>query len=386
MNMCQIMYRVFEEEGIGLISSLPCNKFAALIENLPPRLIHVHVTREENGVGISAGFSLTSGKPLMLIQSTGLGNSLNALMGLHASYHLPLPIIASWRGRENDKPETQIPFGKNLPELCRALGLPCTIVEEAGQLDRVAPAIHDSFTKSFPHIILLAPEIWASNDDVRMATSYPERKRKVQLSYDEEFREPELSGGEAMGAMKDFFGDAIVLSTIGQNCDELYRVADRDLNFYVAGAMGQASPVALGMALNTKKKVYVIDGDGSLLMNPGILTDISGMRPANLTVILLDNGAYGTTGDQKIASYDHIDLSLVARSLGIGNTKRASTVSEIADALKSMADGPNLLHVPVKVGKSPKCFVPMTPPQMRDRFMKAVSEGSDLSRAAAAQR
>ena len=107
-------------------------------------------------------------------------------------------------------------------------------------------------------------------------------------------------------------------------------------------------------------------------MNPNIFCEVSAAGPANLTIIVLDNGTYGTTGDQKTAAYDRIDLELVARSFRIKNTKKASTGTEIMQALESFEDGPSLLHIPIKPGKS-EGNNPLTPDQVKERFMKALS-------------
>ncbi len=372
MHICTMMYDIFDREGIDLISSLPCNKFKDLLGNLPDRFRNIRLTREENGVGISAGAYLTSGKPLMLIQSTGLGNSINALASLHKAYRLPLPVIATWRGRENDPFAGQIPLGKSLPGIFKALEIPYAVIENPKQIPNVAKAIRDSFLQSTPYIILISPEVWDANEDKMAPPSFEMRKRCIQLTYEGECDNPQLTRREAIETMADYLHDAIVLSTIGRTCDDLYQVGDRDLNFYVMGAMGQASAVGLGMAVNTQKKVVVLDGDGSLLMNPNIFCEIAATGPANLTIIALDNGVYSTTGDQRTYAYDRIDLELVARSFGIKNTKKASTKTEIAQALGSFGEGPALLHIPIKVGKL-EGSIPLTPVPVKERFMKALS-------------
>ena len=367
------MYEIFASEKIDLVSSLPCNNFAPLIGDLPDRFRHVRLSREENGVGISAGASLTGSKPLMLIQSTGLGNSLNALLSLHGAYRLPLPIIASWRGRgERDRNPAQIPFGKSLPEVFKAFGIPCTIIETPGQVATISTAIGDAFSHSSPHIILVSPEIWDENEEEVRLPPFNPRRRPVALAYAREFADPVLSRREAIDAMHGFFKDAIVLTTIGKTCNDLYDVEDRDLNFYVLSAMGQASAIGLGMAMNTRKNVYVLDGDGSLLMNPNVFCEIAMVKPANLTVVLLDNGTFGTTGDQQTPAYHEIDLELVARSFGIAHTRKATGRDEIVEALAGFGQGPNLVHIPIKTGKS-EGKIPLRPETIKERFMKALA-------------
>lgn len=377
VHICTLIYDLFAREGIDLIVSLPCNKFTDLLGSMPDRFRHIHLSREENGVGIAAGACLTSGKPLLMIQSTGLGNSINALASLHKAYRLPLPIMATWRGRENDPFSGQIPLGKALPGIFAALEIPYTVIERPEQIPAIATAIRAAFSQSTPHVILVSPEIWDANEDKAPPPVFEARRRCIRLAYEGKYEPPELTRREAIEALSGHFGDAVVLATIGRTCDELYEVADRDLNFYVMGGMGQASAVGLGMAVNTSRKVYVLDGDGSLLMNPGIFSEIGAVAPANLTIVALDNGTYCTTGDQKTAAYDRVDLELVARSFGIAKTRKAATRAEIAAALGAFGEGPNLLHIPMKPGKTGG-LNPLTPVPLKERFMKALAP--DLSR------
>ena len=90
----------------------------------------------------------------------------------------------------------------------------------------------------------------------------------------------------------------VVVSNLGIPSKELYSILHQPSNFYMRGSMGMATPIGLGVALASRKEVVVIDGDGSRLMNPGTLATVAAAAPENLTVIAIDNGAYGSTGNQ----------------------------------------------------------------------------------------
>lgn len=374
MHVCQMMYKIFEEEKINLISTLPCESLGDLLGNIPEKFLHIPLTREENGVGISAGFYLTGGKPLMIIQSSGLGILLNALMSLHKGYDLPLPIITSWRGKDEHFKGTQVHFGIVLPELFKLLKIPCTIIESVDQIEKIGQAIRDSFAHNTPSIVLVPPDIWETNED-KVTMSFGARKRSTRLTFSREIPNPQLTLTEAVRIINEFLYDSIAVTTIGDISPALYHVEDRDLNFYVKAALGQASSIGLGMAVNTKKRVYVLDGDGSLLLNPNILCETAMVNPSNMTIILLDNGTYGTTGNQKTPAHDFLDLELVARSFGFTNTRKASTQEEIVSGLESLRDGLNLLHILIKPVKSQGLSTPLEPRVIKERFMKAVLEG-----------
>jgi len=93
-------------------------------------------------------------------------------------------------------------------------------------------------------------------------------------------------------------GDPIVAS-LGHPAYDLYAAGDRPANFYTWGSMGLASSIGLGLAMaRPDLRVFVLDGDGSLLMNLGSLATIGWVRAENLVVIVWDNGEYATTGGQ----------------------------------------------------------------------------------------
>ena len=120
----ETVLRIMHEEGIDVVASLPCDKnkrFTALLETEFPV---IGLAREEDGVGIGAGVVLAGKRPLVSIQSSGLGNMLNALLSLSCVYHFPLPILASWRGVCDEKICAQIPFNAPLPKLLDVYNIP----------------------------------------------------------------------------------------------------------------------------------------------------------------------------------------------------------------------------------------------------------------------
>jgi len=145
-------------------------------------------------------------------------------------------------------------------------------------------------------------------------------------------------------------GDELLVSSTGMISRELFANRDSPQNFYMLGSMGLSSSVGLGLALCLPhKKIVVVEGDGSVLMNLGSLATIGHFAPRNLTQVVLDNEAYDSTGGQPTVS-DTIKLEEVARAAGYRLTERASSAGELRDALKrSFGHGP--AFVLMKVGK-----------------------------------
>ena len=88
---------IMKKEGIDLAATLPCDRIKNLLPLVSDNFQELRLTREENGVGICAGAYLAGGRPMMLIQSTGLGNMINALESLNVICKIPLPVLTSWR-------------------------------------------------------------------------------------------------------------------------------------------------------------------------------------------------------------------------------------------------------------------------------------------------
>jgi thiamine pyrophosphate-dependent acetolactate synthase large subunit-like protein len=177
--------------------------------------------------------------------------------------------------------------------------------------------------------------------------------------------------------------DEAVVGGIGNTNFDLFAAGHRPLNFYMLGSMGLAFPIALGVALaQPQRRIVGIEGDGSLLMNLGCLATIGAVAPANLTLIVMDNGSYQITGGQPTASAASTDLVAVARGAGIERSDWARDPADFArlvqDALRS--GGPSLIGA--RIDDAPAADQPpRDPAQIRDRFMQALGTRKDFGAA-----
>lgn len=108
---------------------------------------------------------------------------------------------------------------------------------------------------------------------------------------------------EAIRQIMDGVTDELVIATTGMISRELYVVRDRPENFYMCGSMGCALPIGIGVAMNTDRRVIVLDGDGAALMSLGSLAVSKFLALPNLTHYILDNATYASTGDQPTCSH-----------------------------------------------------------------------------------
>src|SRR3954471_7018208 len=129
-------------------------------------------------------------------------------------------------------------------------------------------------------------------------------------------------------------GRAPVIASLGHPAYDLFVAGDRPENFYTWGSMGLASSMGLGLAMaRPGRRVVVLDGDGSLLMNLGSLATIATVAPPNLVVIVWDNELYGTTGGQPTATAQRSDLSLAAQALGLPQALAVRAPEDFAAAV-----------------------------------------------------
>ncbi|MGC9516544.1 MAG: sulfopyruvate decarboxylase subunit alpha [Methanomicrobiales archaeon] len=126
MDSSKTVYNALKEANINFIVSLPCINLGKLLEMVEcdPEIIHVPVTREEEGFGIAAGAYLGGKNPGILMQNSGLGNSVNVLASLYELYQIPIIMIISHRGTEGEPIVAQIPMGKATPEILKVLKIP----------------------------------------------------------------------------------------------------------------------------------------------------------------------------------------------------------------------------------------------------------------------
>ena len=141
------------------------------------------------------------------------------------------------------------------------------------------------------------------------------------------------------------------------------------LDFPLSGCMGKASSVGLGLALaHPERKVMVLDGDGSLLMNLGALVTMSNEAPENLVHFLFDNGVYAVTGGQPVPGAGRADWKQMAAAAGYAVTFSFDNLEDLTTGIDEVmaAKGPVFVHLAV----TPK--IENTPVQFRPRASRNI--------------
>ena len=173
---------------------------------------------------------------------------------------------------------------------------------------------------------------------------------------------------EATRQLAGTLADDPVVASLGHPAYDLFATGDRDTYFYTWGSMGLASSIGLGLAMaRPDLRVFVLDGDGSLLMNLGSLATIGLLRPSNLLVVVMDNQEYATTGGQPTPTAHGADLEAAARAMGIAASATVRTEEELRRAMESTR------FIVAKVKESaPTAKPPLDCVFIKQRFMAAL--------------
>jgi thiamine pyrophosphate-dependent acetolactate synthase large subunit-like protein len=162
-----------------------------------------------------------------------------------------------------------------------------------------------------------------------------------------------------------------VIGGIGNTNFDLWSAGHRPQNFYMLGSMGLAFPIALGVALaQPKRRIFALEGDGSLLMQLGCLSTVASLKPKNLSLIVMDNGIYQITGSQPTPAAASADIVAIAQGCGLADSAWAADEEDFERLVDQslIASAPTLIAVRIDdkpgVGTTDR-----DPVQVRQRFM-----------------
>jgi thiamine pyrophosphate-dependent acetolactate synthase large subunit-like protein len=198
------------------------------------------------------------------------------------------------------------------------------------------------------------------SDHMSTATDTPARNTKVMNRFDLTSR--------LVARLKN---EEAVIGGIGNTNFDLWAAGHRPQNFYMLGSMGLAFPIALGVALaQPTRRVFALEGDGSLLMQLGCLSTIATLSPKNLTLIVMDNGIYQITGAQPTPAATVADLVAIAIGCGLSNSAWAADEEDFERLLDQSLSATEPTLIAVRIDDKPGMGATRRDPvQIRERFM-----------------
>ncbi len=181
---------------------------------------------------------------------------------------------------------------------------------------------------------------------------------------------------QAVPALVGRHQDFLIVTGLAGTARDIAALTDDGAHiFAMAGAMGAATMMGLGLALaQPERRVLVVTGDGELLMNVGALATIAVANPPNLSIICVDNGHYGETGYQKSHTSLGVDLEKMAIGAGIKTTRSVAREDQIVDASRLIREtnGTAFVCLRVKASDPPSYRRALDPSACRNRFRSAL--------------
>lgn len=383
MSVSHVLLHRLKEQGIQCYASFPDKWLGPFLQVLDedPDVLHLPVTIEREALGIAVGAQLAGMRSALVMQNSGIGNLLNDWASLAHNYRLPVPWIVSDRGSAGEQVMTQTIWHGRLRPILQAAGIPvqtCSTLEQVAAVTQLIEHGYDTrqcvaalFPYDFWRADLAAPQPGAAGGALILpAALSPAAWPAGALAY------PRAAWRrfEALDCLLDALSDEFLFVTLGDPCKEAYAIQDRDATFYMLGSMGLVLPLGVGFALahataGGQRKTVVVDGDGSQLMQLGSLGTLARERP-NLALMIIDNGSYGTTGDQPTLTRTQVSLEGIACACGLTNTATVSTPQALTQRLDMVlaVPGPSVTVVRVQPGAPATPLVPLSPAEIALRF------------------
>lgn len=331
----------FKKNNLDFFVEVPCSIFKDLLNYMWENNIKViNPVNEGIALSIASGYYTATKKvPVVMMQNSGFGNTINSLTSLNQIYNIPILYLISWRGyggKGKDAPEHDI-MGENLESILNTFKIPYYILEEYNYKEQLEKAIEVIKLTNKPVALILKKGLIAPYKSVKQENKY------------------ELSRLDVISTIKNLADGAIFISSTGYPSRDSFQAKDT-ADFYMLGSMGHTLAFGIGVALNTRKKVIVFDGDGSSLMHLGSLATVSIENIKNLVYVVLDNNAHDSTGGQPTGT-DKINFEKIAEGFNFKNILKVENKNDLSNKLNGFIkkDGPSFLHVMVnqesKIGK-----------------------------------
>ena len=301
--------------GVRFFSGVPdslLKHFCAYVDAEVPSENHIIAANEGGAIALAAGhFLATSRVPLVYLQNSGLGNTVNPLVSLAdpGVYSIPMILLVGWRGRPGVRDEPQhVKQGAVTGSMLDSMGIPWQEVpgEEKQAEDAITWAFGTCRERQGPVVLLVHEKTFSE-----YSTGEPLSLTGAGMSRE-----------EAIAIISQNLPESgIVVGTTGMISRELYegrsrRGEARDRDFLTVGSMGHASQIALGISQSLPDlNVTCLDGDGAVLMHMGGLAVVGTTKPSNLLHVVLNNGVHDSVGGQPTAAR-RMSLTDVARACG----------------------------------------------------------------------
>jgi phosphonopyruvate decarboxylase len=362
--------RVLSDAGVTFFTGVPdslLKEFCACVTATMRQQDHVIAANEGASVGLAIGHHIGTGSlPLVYLQNSGLGNTVNPLLSLASPevYGVPMLLMLGWRGEPGKKDEPQhVHQGRVMVQILEDMDIPVVVLsnEIATAKLQTQAAAKQAYEIKGPVAIIVKKNTF---------DKYASPKVEVDLPMGRE---------EAIIAAAQTLEDnAAVICTTGMPSRELFEhrargEAGHHRDFLTVGGMGHASQIALGIAMaQPSRPVYCFDGDGAALMHMGSMAIIGQSNVKNLIHLVFNNGVHGSVGGQPTVGLN-IDMPQIATACGFATSQRVITLDKLKNAISAarMTEGVHFIEVQVRPGNRADIGRPTSSPaQNKTAMMK----------------
>lgn len=332
---------------------------------------HIIAANEGNAAAIAAGYHLATSKiPVVYMQNSGEGNIINPVASLlnEKVYGIPCIFVIGWRGEPGVHDEPQhIYQGEVTLKLLEDMNISYYVIDSTTS-DYEMMDIMFKFKKLLSHGKQVAFIV-----------------RKGGLEYNQKVlyqNNHSMLREEIINHITRITGTDPVISTTGKASRELFEIRETNnqphsYDFLTVGSMGHSSSIALGIALQKpEQKLWIIDGDGSVLMHMGSMAVIGSQNPHNIVHIVINNGAHETVGGQPTA-LDNCDLVTIAKGCGYSHAICVDNFDDLDKSLTFASQNNILSFIEIKcaIGSRENLGRPTTSAsENKENFMKFLNQ------------
>lgn len=342
------LYRFLKSRDIEFYSGVPdslMQNWLLTLQRNSTESNHIIAVNEGAAVAIAAGYYMATGKlPVVYLQNSGLGNAVNALTSITDKeiYSIPILLFIGWRGAPgiHDEPQHK-KMGRITEQMLDVLEIPHFILseDETEAFTTVENAASLAMQQQSAVAILVKENVFSKQaPDISPSEYKLSRERSIELLL-EGFNEK----------------DALICTT-GKASRELYELNQQRTTplqkiFYSIGGMGLANQIALGIDLQKRSRIIMLDGDGALLMHMGALATIGQLGSENYIHIVLNNGCHESVGGQPTEGFD-IDLCHIASACGYRDVTLVTNEQQLQDWIAGPLNKPGKKFLEIRIDAS----------------------------------
>ena len=370
----QFLFQALDRVGISFYTGVPdslLKYFCAYVTDNVEGYNHILAANEGSAVGIALGYFMSTGRvPVVYMQNSGLGNTVNPLMSLADKevYSVPMLMLIGWRGEPGKKDEPQhVKQGRVILQMLDVMEIPYSIIDgssESQALDAIEKSRVYFRENDAPYAIVVKNGTFQNYA--------PKLKRDLFFN---------LSREKAIETILDSSNDDdIFVSTTGMASRELFELREarnqsHSHDFLTVGGMGHASQIAIGIATQKiDRRVICIDGDGAAIMHMGALAINCSLGLSNFKHVILNNGAHDSVGGQPTVGFK-INFPEIARAVGYKSVFHCESYEQLEKIVPEFLNSneASLLEVFIDIGNRKDLGRPtITPIENKLAFMNSL--------------